>query len=188
MYPLQGGWSVEQYLALDGGLMVEYTDGFVRVLPMPSLLHQLIAKFVFQALDRYVSERSLGEVLFAPLPVELTPTQYREPDVVFLRPDRIRTMKGHPSGADLVVEVVSEGKENRDRDYIDKRAEYAAAGIAEYWIADPEQRTVTVLTLDGESYREHATFGVGETMDSVLLEGLTLEISEVFSKCDEHDS
>jgi hypothetical protein len=50
MFPLQSGWSVQDYLALDTGLLVEYTGGFVRVLPAPNLLHQLIVKFLFRML------------------------------------------------------------------------------------------------------------------------------------------
>ena len=48
MYPPQGSWTVENYLRLDTGLLVEYTEGFIRVLPMPNLLHQWIAKFLFR--------------------------------------------------------------------------------------------------------------------------------------------
>lgn len=57
----------------------------------------------------------------------------------------------------LVVEVVSPGEpgeKNYDRDYIEKRREYAARGIPEYWIVDPYRQVVLVLTLDGQSYRE----------------------------------
>ena len=125
MFPFQGGWSVTDYLALDTGLLVEYTDGFIRVLPMPTLLHQLIVKVLFRKLDDFVSQRQLGEVLLAPLPVQLTTTKYRQPDIVFLRPERMKTLKGPPVGADLAVEVVSEGQENRGRDYVEKRREYA---------------------------------------------------------------
>ena len=161
MFPLQGGWSVQDYLALDTGLLVEYTDGFIRVLPMPSLLHQLIVKYLFRLLDGFVLRHALGEVLLAPLPVQLAAGKYREPDLVFLRPERIRSLRGQPAGADLVMEVVSEGRENRERDYRDKRRDYAEAGIAEYWIVDPEQRKVTVLSLDGKDYREHGVFAGG---------------------------
>jgi Uma2 family endonuclease len=55
MYPLQGGWTVQDYLRLDTGLLVEFTDGFIRVLPMPSLLHQWIVRFLFQVLSEYVN-------------------------------------------------------------------------------------------------------------------------------------
>ena len=187
MFPLQGGWSVEDYLALDSGLLVEFTDGFIRVLPMPSLLHQLIVKFLFRRLDDFVAERALGEVLLAPLPVELRPKKYREPDIVFLRPNRIKRLKGQPAGADLAVEVVSEGEENRQRDYEDKRREYAEAGIAEYWIVDPQERRVTVLALHGREYREHGVFGVDDAATSALLTGFQVAVQDLFARFDEAD-
>jgi Uma2 family endonuclease len=187
MFPLQGSWSVQDYLALDTGLLVEYTDGFVRVLPMPSLLHQLIVKFLFRVMDDFVSARALGEVLLAPLPVELEPRKFREPDIVFLRPERIRNLKGQPAGADLVVEVVSEGTDSRQRDYLEKRREYAEAGIAEYWIVDPEERKVTVLVIEGTEYREHGVFAKGEDATSALLSGFQVAVEYLFAKCDDAD-
>jgi Uma2 family endonuclease len=187
MYPLQGGWTVENYLRLDAGLLIEYSDGFIRVLPMPTLLHQWIVRFLFRRLDAFVAGRGLGEVLQAPLPVELTPTKYRQPDIVFLRPQRIRRWKGQPAGADLVIEVVSEGEENRQRDYVEKPEEYAAAGIAEYWIVDPQERIITVFALADNAYREHGVFRTNGTVSSVLLDGFTCEVNDVFAKCDEAD-
>ena len=184
MFPLQGSWTVEDYLRLDAGLLVEYTDGFVRVLPMPNLLHQWIVRFLFRLLDEYVNQRALGEVLLAPLPVGLTATKYREPDIIFLKHQRIRDWKGHPLGADLVVEVVSEGKENWVRDYVEKRADYAAAEIAEYWIVDPQERKITVLTLAGRDYGEHGVFASGDTATSRLLSGLFFQVNDVFAKCE----
>ncbi len=185
MFPLQGGWSTEDYLRLDGGLLVEYTDGFIRVLPMPSLLHQWIVRFLFRMLDDFVNQRKLGEVLLAPLPIPLSSTKYREPDIMFLRPERIETWKGQPAGADLVVEVVSEGQESWKRDYVEKREDYAAAGIAEYWIVDPQERKITVLTLTGKKYREHGIFVAGDDASSVLLAGFACRVSDVFVKCDD---
>lgn len=187
MYPFQGGWTVENYLGLDGGLLVEYTDGFIRVLPMPSLLHQWIVRFLFRKLDAFVSAHGLGEVLLAPLPVELTATKFREPDLIFLRPHRIKKWRGHPVGADLVVEVVSQGQANWQRDHVEKRAEYSLAGIAEYWIVDPQERTVTVLALAGHEYREHGTFHSSDKVNSALLDGFTCDVDELFAKCDEAD-
>lgn len=187
MYPFQGGWTVENYLALEGGLLVEFTDGFIRVLPMPTLLHQWIVRFLFRQLDAFVKDRGLGEVLLAPLPIELTATKFREPDLVFLRPKRIKKWKGHPVGADLVVEVVSEGQENWRRDHVEKRSEYAAAGIAEYWIVDPQERTFTVLALSDQRYQEHGRFQAGQRATSALLDGFACDVSEVFAICDQDE-
>lgn len=59
----------------------------------------------------------------------------------------------------LLVEVVSPGKTNRNRYYIHKRAQYAAIGVPEYWLADPVAQTVMVLSLAGKAYREVGVFG-----------------------------
>ena len=79
------------------------------------------------------------------MPVRLFPGTYREPDLVYMRPDRIRDPRRPPEGADLAMEIVSEGEENRKRDLETKRSEYARAGIPEYWIVDPQEHCITVL-------------------------------------------
>ncbi len=184
MYPLQGSWSVEDYLRLNTSLLVEYTDGFVRVLPMPSILHQWIVRFLFEIINAYVSDHRLGEVFFAPLPVALGPTVYREPDLIYVRPHRIQSMSKPVAGADLVVEVVSDGEASRKRDYEEKRREYAEAGIAEYWIVDPQGRMITVLVLDGQEYREHGEFRVGDVATSPQFPGLEIAVDAAFAKCE----
>lgn len=181
LFPNQGEWSEEEYLALDTNRLVELADGFLEVLPMPTLLHQLIVKFLHRLLDAFVVARGQGEALFAPLPVRLGPRWFREPDIVYLRPERMKKLRGQPEGADLVMEVVSEGAENRERDLETKRAEYAEAGIAEYWIVDPEEKRITVLTLDGKTYREHGVFRPGATATSVLLPGFGVPVEQVFA-------
>lgn len=66
----------------------------------------------------------------------------------------------------LVVEVVSPGKVNEDRDYRFKRSEYAARGIAEYWIVDPMRQQVTVLTLIDGLYEEQIFRGDEQIVSS----------------------
>ena len=67
-----------------------------------------------------------------------------------------------------------------ERDLVDKRSDYAEAHIPEYWIVDPRTETVTVLRLAGSAYVEHGVFGRGAQATSVLLDGLTVEVSAVF--------
>ena len=181
LFPPQGDWTEEEYLALDTNRLVELSDGFLEVLPMPSVLHQLLVKFLHARLEAFVSARRLGVALFAPLPVRLWHRKFREPDVVFLRPGRISDPKGQPEGADLVMEVLSEGEESRQRDLVTKPQEYARAGIGEYWILDPFLSRITVLVLDGASYREHGNFVPGQTATSVLLPGFEIEVSEALA-------
>jgi Uma2 family endonuclease len=183
LFPTQGHWSEEEYLALDTNRLVELSNGCLEVLPVPTMAHQFIVKFLLRILDDFVTAQGLGAVLFAPLPVWLWTGTYREPDLVFLRRGR-RKRRGQPEGADLVMEVVSEGAENRKRDLETKRQEYAAAGIAEYWIIDPEENRVTVLTLDGQAYRVHGEFSRGATATSVLLPGFGVAVDAVLAAGD----
>ena len=147
---------------------------------MPTMLHQRIVRLLFLLFNQFVTARGLGEVLFAPLPVRLWTSKFREPDMVYLRPGR-GEHRGQPEGADLVVEVVSEGEENRRRDLETKRQEYARARIPEYWIVDPENQRVTVLALEEAAYREHGVFGLGDTVTSAILPGLTVGVADIFA-------
>jgi Uma2 family endonuclease len=183
LYPAQGDWSEEDYLELTtSNWLIEFTDGCAEVLPMPTLYHQLIVELLHSLLKQFVEERALGKALFAPLPVRLRPgLKLREPDIVFLRNERLKNLHGQPNGADLVMEVVSEGTEARERDLVKKPADYAAGGIAEYWIIDPQEREIRVLTLDGAAYRTHGKFIAGQTATSVLLAGFSVNVDDVFN-------
>jgi Uma2 family endonuclease len=160
--------------------MIELSDGCLEVLPMPMPLHQLIVDFLFTLLKAFVAAHASGRVFFAPLPVRLWSGKFREPDVVYVKPERLPSLLKPPEGADLVMEVVSEGEENRGRDLDTKRKEYAKAAIAEYWIVDPEEEQITVLTLDGPAYRVHGVFEPGSEATSVLLPGFAVPVSSVF--------
>ncbi len=182
----QGQWSEEEYLALDTNHLVEFCDGCLEVLPMVTIFHQRLVAFLHEILRKFVADHTEGYVLTAPLPVHLRPGKFREPDIVYLRPYRIKDIHGQPEGADLVVEVVREGEENRHRDLVTKPEEYAKAGISEYWIVDPQERRITVLVLEGETYREHGGFSSGTTATSVLPAGFTASVDAVFAAGQAH--
>ncbi|MEX0703926.1 MAG: Uma2 family endonuclease [Planctomycetales bacterium] len=181
LYPYQGDWSEEDYLALDVGRIVEFTDGVVEFLPMPNLTHQDIMLFLRDLLKAYVEQRNLGRVYVAPSPVRMRHGKYREPDVFFLRHERIKSRKTPPDGADLVMEVVSEGESSRIRDLVEKRQDYAEAGIPEYWVIDPEEKKIVVFALDGDQYRTHGEFAPGQTAASRLLPGFEVAVAQVFA-------
>jgi Uma2 family endonuclease len=141
----------------------------------------MIVKVLFRPLDARVMARGIGEVFFAPLPIRLWPGKMREPDLLYLSTDRLPLEGEPPNGADLAIEVVSEGKRNRERDLETKRREYAQAKIAEYWIVDPEEKRITVLGLDGSEYRVHGVFSPGTQAASVVLPGFTVDVAAVFA-------
>jgi Uma2 family endonuclease len=182
LFPDQGSWDEWDYLSLDTNHLVEFTDGSIRVLPMPRPAHQRIVKYLVRALEAHVGDSDLGEVFFAPMPVRLRKGKYREPDVILVlaeHADRVR--EDYCDGADLVIEVVSPDPGSRARDWVEKRRDYAAAGIREYWIVDPQEKTIVVLTLRGKRYVVRGQFSPGQLTASALLPRLSVDVRAVLT-------
>jgi Uma2 family endonuclease len=176
---LQGLWSVEQYLKLTNqtNRLIEFTDGVIEVLPMPTKYHQAVSRILFLALIA-VMQRIGGDVFYAPLRVEVRPGKFREPDLLLvLDKDDPRAQDEYWTGADLVMEIVSPDKPKRDTE--EKPIDYAEAGIPEYWIVNPLKSTITVLVLAGEEYSEHGVFKRGERATSTLLGDFSVSVDEV---------
>jgi Uma2 family endonuclease len=184
LFPTQGNWSEEDYLDLNGNQLVEFSRGFLEVLPMPTTSHQTLVVTLYGLVLAFTAGRDLGTVLVAPLRVRLWRGKFREPDVVFmLKVHASRMGEEYWRGADLVMEVVSgEGEdESRRRDLVTKRREYARAGIAEYWIVDPKEERITVFRLIGKRYAVHGEFSKGTVASSHLLAGFVVDVNEVFA-------
>lgn len=176
---LQGHWTEEQYLLLSNqtNRLLEYTDGYIEVLPMPTDKHQVILEFVFLALRAVVNVLG-GKVLFAPLRIQVRPGKYREPDLLMvLDANDPRRQNEYWLGADLVMEIVSPDKPKRDTE--EKPHDYAEAGIPEYWIINPLKDTITVLVLQDEAYVEHGVFARGDRATSKLLEDFDVSVDDV---------
>jgi Uma2 family endonuclease len=182
LFPAQGAWCEEDYFELHTNRLIEFDDGYVEVLPMPTDAHQALVAHLFGLLLAFVKVGGLGTARFAPLRVRLWPKKFREPDVLFLLKEHAsRNRNEYWVGADLVMEVVSEDEEDRRLDLVEKRREYARAGIGEYWIVDPRERRVTVLRLAGKRYLVHGEFGADAIATSHLLPGFEVNVGEMLA-------
>ncbi len=178
--PLQGLWTEQQYLRLteQTNHLIEFTDGAIEVLPMPTSRHQTILLLLYERFKTAVQPIG-GKVLVAPLRLRLRPGKFREPDILLLRSaGDPRYQDAFWLGADLVVEVVSPDRPERDTE--EKVRDYAEAGIPEYWIVNPLDETVTVLTLEDQAYALHGIFHRGQRAISKLLDGFGIEVDEMF--------
>ncbi len=184
LFPYQGNWSKYDYLDLPTNHLVEFDNGRIEVLPVPSIRHQNIQLNIAVPLRVFVQVHELGTVLCSPMPLQVAPLKYREPDVFVTQstaPQESDSDKFLDS-AELVIEIISEGAANRKRDLTDKRADYAAAGIAEYWIVDPDPQSVSVLRLQGSEYVEFGTFGIEDLVRSDAVSGFEIAVSKIFAK------
>lgn len=180
LWPLQGQWTEADYFALpDTNQLIELSEGELIMCPPPTDSHQSASGELYVALRAFVRERDLGTVRYAPLPVRLWPGKIREPDILFVskeHADRIgEKFYGPP---DLVVEVTSSSTWRTDR--LEKPVEYAQAGVSEYWIVDPDARTIEVFVLREGAYVLSGKWGMGERARSEVLEGFEVAVEEVF--------
>jgi Uma2 family endonuclease len=188
LFPEQGEWSEEAYLDLTDrtNRRIEFTDGRLEFLSMPTEIHQELIAFLYHALYRYVEQRALGKVHFSGLRVRIRPGKIREPDLVFLQRDHYHARHNRIwDRADLVMEVVSDDPKDRQRDYEQKLLDYAEAKVSEYWIIDFERRVVIVHRLDGERYNIHGEFNRGEQATSSLLNGFSVDVTSLFAVADD---
>jgi Uma2 family endonuclease len=180
LFPAQGEWSEDDYLWLTDHTrcLVEFTDGHVEVLPLPTDAHQRIVLFLYRALYAFLAVRGAGIILVAPLRLRVRTGRYREPDLLLLlsAADPRRSNR-YWTGADLVLEVVS--PDDPQRDLVRKRREYARAGIPEYWIVNPATEQILVLRLAETTYVEHGVFTRRMQATSALLEDFTVAVAAV---------
>ncbi len=181
IFPPQGQWTEHDYFALpDTNRFVELSEGRLIVPPHPTDSHQFTSGQLYLALRSFVDERNLGVVRYSPLPVRLWPDKIREPDILYVsheHADRIGEQYYGPP--DLAVEIISPSTRLTDRR--DKFTEYAQAGVQEYWLVDPENRTVEVFTLHESKYRLVSKWGPGEVAKSALLAGFEVAVDKIFA-------
>lgn len=157
----------------------EIIDGELFVTPAPRISHQRILLNIAKAIQKYLDEHPIGELIISPMDVIFSEFDVLEPDLIFVRNERRHILKDWVRGApDLVVGILSPTTAARDRGV--KLKAYARFGVTEYWIVDPDQQAIEVYRLAPEGYALTQTFRQGESLTSVILPGFTLPVSAVF--------
>lgn len=159
----------EDYCRMPPGERYELLEGDLRKMtPAPSVLHQKVSGGIEKALRQWVDGHSLGEVYDAPIDVVLSEHNVVQPDILY-------TIQGAP---DLVVEILSPSTVELDRGT--KRRLYARYGAREYWIVDPDGRSIEVTSHNGRELATVQVYPSGTTLASPLLKEFVLEIDWVF--------
>ncbi len=171
--------SLEDLAALPDETRAELIDGEITVMNAPLPRHGRIVFELGVAIRTHVRGKAAGEVFLAPVDVALPSGDVVEPDLLWLRQDRLEIVRTRIEGApDLVVEVLSPTSLDRDRHV--KKALYARNGVREYWIVDPDARSIEVFALDGERYEPAGYFLPGAAAASVVLAGFAVPVDSIF--------
>jgi Uma2 family endonuclease len=185
-WPAQGEWTYEDYLRLpDDGNRYEVIRGTLYAMPPPAPQHQFSSFEVSFRFSSFVRENGLGLILTAPLEVKLprglaSPVQ---PDVMYFRTGNEPNweMSAYEGVPDLIVEILSPRTRRLDRTV--KLQAYQDAGVPEYWLIDPWDRTVVVHVLGPNlRYTELCRGGEGDRVRSSILPGFDLEVAGLFPR------
>jgi len=157
----------------------ELLKGELVMVPSPNEYHQRISRKLEFLLQDFVEKNKLGEVYYAPLDVHLG-EDVVQPDILFVSKARskIITEEEILGAPDLVIEILSPATAERDRTY--KRTLYARNGVQEYWIVDPEEKTIEVMTLGRAGFESFGGYRKRDTLKSSIFPGLTINLSNVF--------
>ncbi|ABA21126.1 Protein of unknown function DUF820 [Trichormus variabilis ATCC 29413] len=177
--------SFDEYLSYDDGTdkLYELFNGELIEMPPESGTNVQIANRLFLIFALLVGiDRVRGHGL--ELEVRGEPRN-RYPDLTIIREEHIQqlakrnTIRLSMLPPLLVIEVVSPGELQRDRDFIAKRSQYQDCGIPEYWIIDPETKTLLVLELTGKTYTEIGNFSGDDLVVSPQFNQLNLKVSQI---------
>jgi Uma2 family endonuclease len=179
--PVRDTYTYADYALLPEGAPYQLIAGKLIVTPAPTPYHQMISIRLQTRLFRFVEERNLGVVLEAPIDVYLEETETYQPDIIYIAGDRLHIIEqARINGApDLVVEILSPSTAYYD---LKKKArKYAEHGVKEYWIVDPEEKSIELYRgVEGAFVREERVEETG-TVKSRLLEGFEVEAPELFA-------
>jgi len=171
----------EDYLNTPDDKRYELIDGELLLIPSPISYHQWISKNIAYEIEKFARETGAGMLFDAPCDVFLDNENVLQPDLLFISKERAcvigrRNIQGAP---DLVVEILSESTAYND--LMKKKRLYAKFGVREYWIVDPDGKTVEIRSLKNRAFVLDKTFCEKDDLVSPLFPCLRIKLSTVFA-------
>ncbi|MDJ0662077.1 MAG: Uma2 family endonuclease [Crocosphaera sp.] len=158
----------------------ELVDGQLLLMNPPTVRHFLLAKFLEKNFDQFIEKNALPLLCFREAGVRTGWRKSRLPDIFITSQEAALELLDKSAIFQippiLIVEIVS--PESVTRDYRYKRSEYAALGVSEYWIVDPNDEKISILLLE-EGLYEETVYHFSDKLVSRLFPNLDLTVEEV---------
>ena len=167
----------------DDGNRYELINGELFVSRAPGISHQRVLNNLQFEFSSYLKVNPIG-ILVPGAGAIFSDYDAVIPDIAFVRHERwdeVVTGEKFTGAVDLVIEILSPGKQNRQRDLAAKRQLYGKYGVKEYWIVDKENLEVLVFRLQDQTLEQNATLSVDDEIHSPLLPDFQLKVSTIFS-------
>jgi Uma2 family endonuclease len=170
-------FTYQDYLHMSEDKRYELIEGEFFMVPSPNEHHQRISRELEYALLSYVKKNKSGFVYDAPFDVVFSDEDVVQPDILYVSKERknIITKNNIQGAPDLIVEILSPKIMYRDREI--KRKLYFKYGVKEFWIVDPVEQTIEVLTLTKNGYKTENVYPADSILYSPLLKGLEIDLS-----------
>jgi Uma2 family endonuclease len=180
--PPQGEWTYREYAALpDDGNRYEVLDGVLYMAPSPGQWHQEAVVEITHHLYMAVQFAGLGKVYVAPFDVILSPKTIVQPDVLVVLKEHLDRVKkeGVFGAPDLVVEIASPSTARLD--LREKYDAYATAGVPEYWVVNPEARTVELFVLKDGTYSSSGIYYGSRVLPTQVVPNWKVKVEQFFT-------
>jgi Uma2 family endonuclease len=171
--PRQGQWTYNDYAALpNDGRRYEVMNGVLIMAPAPTPEHQGVSTLLLVHLFQYSQAIGLGRIFAGPLDVELTPNRVVQPDLLVVLNANLHKIaeKRFIGTPDLVIEIASPGTAIYDR--LSKYEAYEQAGVSEYWIVNPSDKSIEVSVLEHGVFEPLGVFQGKASIPSRVVPGI----------------
>ena len=174
------GYTVDDYMLLPEGAPFQLINGKLTFMASPKIFHQDISFILSGLFFNFLRTNPIGKFLVAPMDVHFDEKNVFQPDLLFVSNERSHIIKDFVYGApDLVVEIMSPGSKKLDTR--DKMVVYGKYHVREYWLIDPNKKTVQVFENQGDEMVEKQRLGKEERLESNVLQGFQLEVELLFA-------
>lgn len=183
--PMPTELSVDAWIALEEDVEGELVDGHLEEEEVASWAHELVVSWLIRILGAWIVPRG-GFVLGSETKLVVSAHRGRKPDVLLCFAGSARKARSSRATipADVVIEVITATPRDQRRDRIDKKADYAALGVGQYWLVDPEARTLEVLALDANGRFVEVLAAAEGAHDVPGCEGLRLDLDALWAEVD----
>ncbi len=170
--------TVKDYKKLPEGSPYQLIEGELVMSPAPKPIHQIVSGNLFEALRKFLKDK--GILLYAPVDVYLDEENAFQPDLLFISEERKDILKedGVYGAPDLVVEILSPSTAYYD--LRKKKEVYGRTGVKEYWIVDPEMKSVEVYVNKEGKFRLFQELKEKGSIRSQIIEGLSIPLENIF--------
>ena len=177
--PAKNQLTFREYEQLPEGAPYQLIGGELTMTPSPTFDHQDVLYNLAGHLRQFAEERGLGKVVCAPIDVYLTETDVFQPDIIFISHERKEIIRDRVHGApDLVIETLSSSTAYHD--LVQKKRIYEQSGVKEYWIVDPQEKTIEVHENREQEFRLISKVRGMGVIRSALLKGFAVDVSTLF--------